>query len=122
MADRIKKHDTCKIDTRSPYPLKARLPKIAEDIIDSCNDQECYTHIDYEPIPSKEDVIDIINRLREILFPGYFSRGKIDPVNLKYAMGQSPNRSVTVSGMTVYDMINPAASVMNRDINWPCSF
>jgi serine O-acetyltransferase len=111
MADRIKKHDTCKIDTRSPYPLKARLPKIAEDIIDSCNDQECYTHIDYEPIPSKEDVIDIINRLREILFPGYFSRGKIDP-----------NRSVTVSGMTVYDMINPAASVMNRDINWPCSF
>jgi serine O-acetyltransferase len=89
MADRIKKHDTCKIDTRSPYPLKARLPKIAEDIIDSCNDQECYTHIDYEPIPSKEDVIDIINRLREILFPGYFSRGKIDPVNLKYAMGQS---------------------------------
>jgi serine O-acetyltransferase len=94
MADRIKKHDTCKIDTRSPYPLKARLPKIAEDIIDSCNDQECYTHIDYEPIPSKEDVIDIINRLREILFPGYFSRGKIDPVNLKYAMGQSASEQI----------------------------
>jgi len=89
MADRIKKHDTCKIDTRSLSPIKAQLPKIAEDIIDSCSDQECYTHIDYEPIPSKEGVVDIINSLREILFPGYFSRGKIDPVNLKYALGQS---------------------------------
>ena len=62
MADRIKKHDTCKIDSRSLSPIKARLPKIAEDIIESCSDQECYTHIDYEPIPSKEGVIDIINR------------------------------------------------------------
>ena len=89
MADRTKKNDTCKIDTRSLSTIKAQLPKIAEDIIDSCSDQECYTHIDYEPIPSKEGVIDIINRLREILFPGYFSPGKIDPVNLKYALGQS---------------------------------
>lgn len=89
MVDRIKKADTCKIDTRSLSLIKAQLPKIAEEIINSCNDQECYTHIDYEPIPSKEGVIDIINSLREILFPGYFSRGKIDPVNLKYAVGQS---------------------------------
>jgi serine O-acetyltransferase len=46
--------------------------------VESCSDEACYTHIDYEPIPSKESVIDIINRLREILFPGYFSRGKVD--------------------------------------------
>jgi serine O-acetyltransferase len=84
-----KKHDTCKLDVRDLSSIKARLPKIAEDIIESCSDQECYTHIDYEPIPSKEGVIDILNLLREILFPGYFSRSKIDPVNLKYAVGQS---------------------------------
>jgi serine O-acetyltransferase len=84
-----KKHDTCKLDVRDLSSIKARLPKIAEDIIESCSDQECYTHIDYEPIPSKESVINILNRLREILFPGYFSRSKIDPVNLKYALGQS---------------------------------
>jgi serine O-acetyltransferase len=84
-----KKEDTCKIDFQELSSIKARLPEIAEDIIESCSDQECYTHIDYEPIPSKESVIEILNRLREILFPGYFSRGKIDPVNLKYAVGQS---------------------------------
>jgi serine O-acetyltransferase len=84
-----KNNDTCKIEVQDLGSIKARLPKIAEDIIESCSDQECYTHIDYEPIPSKEGVIDILNRLREILFPGYFSRVKVDPVNLKYAVGQS---------------------------------
>jgi serine O-acetyltransferase len=84
-----KKQDVCKIDFRNLSMFKARLSGIAEGIVDSCSDQECYTHIDYEPIPSKESVIDILNRLREILFPGYFSRSKIDPVNLKYAMGQA---------------------------------
>jgi serine O-acetyltransferase len=89
MAEQRKKEDTCKIDAQSLSPLKGRLPEIADAIIDSCNDTECYTHIDYEPIPSKEGVTEIIDRLREILFPGYYSRGKIDPLNLKYAVGQS---------------------------------
>lgn len=89
MAERIKKHDSCKIDMRSLSSMKARLPKIAEDIIGSCSDRECYTHVDFEPIPSKDGVIDILDRLREILFPGYFSREKIDPVNLQYHVGQA---------------------------------
>ena len=84
-----KKKDACKLDAQDFSAYKAQLPAIAENIIESCNDRECYTHIDYEPIPSKEGVIDILNRIREILFPGYFSRGKVDPVNLKYAVGQS---------------------------------
>jgi serine O-acetyltransferase len=53
-----KKQDRCKIDFQDLSSIKARLPEIAEDIIKSCSDQECYTHIDYEPIPSKESVID----------------------------------------------------------------
>jgi serine O-acetyltransferase len=89
MVDRIKKQDSCKIDAHSLSQIRNQLPRIAENIIDTCNDRECYTHIDYEPIPSKECVVEIIDRLREILFPGYFTREKIDPVNLRYSMGQS---------------------------------
>jgi len=89
------KHDvkdadpSCKIDAESLSRFKKRLPDIAENIIDSCYDEETYTHIDYEPIPSEGYVVDIINKLREILFPGYFTREKIDPVNLKYSIGQA---------------------------------
>jgi serine O-acetyltransferase len=74
-------------DTFSMY--RKQLPAIAENIIDSCNDTQCYTHIDYDPIPSNASVVQIIRRFREILFPGYFSRGKLDPANLKYSIGES---------------------------------
>jgi serine O-acetyltransferase len=34
-------------------------------------------------------VIDIIQRMKDILFPGYFTREKLDPVNLSYNTGQA---------------------------------
>jgi len=89
MVDKFREHDTCKIDVESLSRHRQRLPKIAEEIIESCGDQECYTHVDYEPIPSKEGVVEIIEMLRDILFPGYFSKGKLDPINLRYSMGKS---------------------------------
>lgn len=80
---------SCKIDAENLTRYKKQLPVITESIIESCYDEESYTHIDYEPIPSEGYVVDIINKLREILFPGYFAREKIDPINLKYYMGQA---------------------------------
>ena len=80
---------SCRIDAESLSRVKEQLPDITETIIESCYDKACFTHIDYEPIPSEGYVVDIINKLKEILFPGYFAREKIDPVNLKYYMGQS---------------------------------
>ncbi len=80
---------TCRIDRQTLSGYRDNLPGIAERIIGGCEDGSCYTHIDYEPIPSKEAVIDIIERFRNILFPGYFSREKLDPINLRYNMGQA---------------------------------
>jgi serine O-acetyltransferase len=98
MIESVKKGDACKIDEHNLSELRSQLPRIAEEIIDTCNDRECYTHVDYEPIPSRECVIEIIDRLREILFPGYFTSGKLDPVNLRYSMGQT--------AATVFDMLS----------------
>jgi len=61
---------------------------LSEEIIRDCSTPECHTHIGFEPIPSRQAVIDIIDRLRELLFPGFFSRTRIDPVNFRYAIGQ----------------------------------
>ncbi|MBT8342155.1 MAG: serine acetyltransferase, partial [Desulfatitalea sp.] len=65
------------------------MPDIAERIIAHCDNELCYTHIDYEPIPAEGFVSDLIDRFREILFPGYFSRERLDPANMKYSLGQS---------------------------------
>ncbi|UCH22397.1 MAG: serine acetyltransferase [Deltaproteobacteria bacterium] len=113
----IKKEETCKIEVVSTSRLKERLPAIAEKIIQNCNDTECYTHVDYEPIPSKESVIRIIDKLKEILFPGYFNEVKLDPVNLKYYMGQSVS--------DLFEMISEQVSLSIRHdcfrYDQPCS-
>jgi len=90
MKDDIKDPEaTCKLEANSLSRSKQQLPAIADRIIESCSDSGCFTHIDNEPIPSEGYVIEVIDKLREILFPGYFTRERIDPINLKYYMGQS---------------------------------
>ncbi len=79
----------CRTDAEVAAGYRRKLPEITEAIIDNCSDTKCFTHIDYEPIPSEGYVVDIIKKFREILFPGFFAREKIDPFNLKYIIGQS---------------------------------
>lgn len=79
----------CKTEVYDVSVYRKQLPSIAETIIASCEDKACYTYIDYDPIPSNNSVVEIINRFREILFPGYFDREKLDPSNLNYKIGQS---------------------------------
>ena len=81
--------DACKLDVAACQQMKTKVPAIAEEIISQCNDESCYTHIDYAPIPSEAFVSDLIDKFREILFPGYFSRERLDPANMKYSLGQS---------------------------------
>lgn len=84
--------DSCKLDVAACQQAKARMPEIAERIIAHCDSDECYTHIEYEPIPAEGFVSDLIDHCREILFPGYFSRDKLDPANMKYILGQSVSK------------------------------
>ena len=78
----------CKMDVGTEVSYKKGLPEIARKIIENCSDDNCYNHVDYEPIPSKEAIIAIIDKFLEIVYPGYFTREKLDPVNLNYVVGQ----------------------------------
>ena len=87
-----KKHirePVCRTDAEVSAGLRRRLPGIAEAIIESCRDTACFIHIDFEPIPSEGYVVDIIDKFREVLFPGFYNREKLDPVNLTYYLGQA---------------------------------
>jgi serine O-acetyltransferase len=78
----------CLEEANTARAYRERLEVLSEEIIRDCSTPECHTHIGFEPIPSRQAVIDIIDRLRELLFPGFFSRTRIDPVNFRYAIGQ----------------------------------
>jgi len=79
----------CECGTEALEDAKTRLPDVISRVIESSHDPELFSHIDFEPIPTQENVILIINRLRGILFPGFFSRRRVNPQNVTYSMGQS---------------------------------
>jgi len=110
MGNEIQSADsTCRIDAKLYSQYRERLSGVAEEIIGSCNDRDCYVHVDYEPIPSRDAIVDIIHLFRTILFPGYFSTAKIDPINLKYHMGQ-----------TISDLFDRLTLQINHSLRHDC--
>jgi serine O-acetyltransferase len=107
----------CRSEVACKEQARLKLPEIAERIIDHCENSPCYTHIDSEPIPSEGSVADIIDMFRELLFPGYFTREKLDPVNLRYSLGQTVTK--------LYDMLADLTTHNIRHdclrFNLPCS-
>jgi serine O-acetyltransferase len=71
---------------------REKIPAIAEDIIHICDEVKCFTHVEFDPIPSRDTVVSLIDQFRELVFPGYFSNEKLDPVNLRYSLGQAVSR------------------------------
>ncbi|MBU0995831.1 MAG: serine acetyltransferase [Proteobacteria bacterium] len=90
--------EACQLETEKVSRFRDQLPEKIEKIVANCYDKTCHNHIDYDPLPSRESVIRIIEKMREILFPGYFSEERVDPANLKYSIGQSVS--------LVYDMLS----------------
>ncbi len=81
--------EVCKAEFETRTRIREQIPSIVDDIVDSCHDKACFEHIGAELIPSRKAVIEIVKRLRELLFPGYFSKDNMDHTNLRYHMGQA---------------------------------
>lgn len=80
---------TCRSDNQRIFEQRKNLPGVIDTILDSLDDTQCFAHIGDEPINFGTSVQVMIDKFREILFPGYFSREKLDGANLKYSIGQT---------------------------------
>jgi serine O-acetyltransferase len=80
--------DLCKTEAAHTYEFRKEIPQIVEELVRSCNREECFDHIAPEPLPSRDVIIDILARLRRILYPGYFNDSRVDQVNLAYYFGE----------------------------------
>jgi serine O-acetyltransferase len=107
--DPICSDGACRTDVECQQQARFQLSEIAERIIDHCQNSPCYTHIDSEPIPAEAFVADIIDMFRELLFPGYFTREKLDPVNMRYSLGQTVSK--------LYDLL---ADLITHNIRHDC--
>ena len=80
--------ERCKIETKKRGKFRGKIPGIVDQLVSSCDTGNCVDHVDLEPLPSKESIVEIIGMACRILYPGYFSRTRVDKVNLVYYFGQ----------------------------------
>jgi serine O-acetyltransferase len=80
--------DRCESEIQELKNFREDIPAAVEKLVATCNKPDSFDHVDSQPIPSRDAMVDIIHRLRRILFPGYFIPEQLDKVNLKYYLGQ----------------------------------
>jgi len=85
-------HGACHTERAIMSEHRKALPDAINTIMNSLDDDTCFAHIGDEPIHFTTSVKEMIDKFREILFPGYFSREKVDGANLPYHMGQAVSR------------------------------
>ena len=86
------RHDECVVERENSNSFREEIPRIVDELVLSCNVDGCFDHVGPEPISSRETIIDIIERVFRILYPGYFSQARVDEFNLAYFFGQEVTR------------------------------
>jgi serine O-acetyltransferase len=83
--------ETCRSALEVTADYRSRLPEIVESIVQSCEGPDSIDHIDAALIPSRQSVIEILEDLFDLLYPGYFGRQELDRSNLGFHIGAEVN-------------------------------
>lgn len=65
------------------------IPSVVRELADGFTSKKWSSHIEPVPIPSKEEVVDLVQQARRILFPGYFTNMLLKPSSLEYHLGHN---------------------------------
>jgi serine O-acetyltransferase len=82
------KQDQCKGRVSTTRDYREQIPTLVNELVQTCYQEDNFAHISPEPLPSLDSAIDIIDRARRILFPGYFIHSRVDDMNLEYFLGE----------------------------------
>jgi len=78
-------------ECRQPLLLRNELPRIVSDLVESCLDADTFHHLNLVGLPSRGSVVEIVERLKRVLFPGYFGEHEVDTSSLAYQIGMEVN-------------------------------
>lgn len=72
--------------------LKEQLPQLTERIVETYHRTDLINHLGHCPLPRYSVVVEILDGLREILFPGYRRREGLHRGNIAYYVGDLVDR------------------------------
>jgi serine O-acetyltransferase len=79
----------CNSDMQPSRLVFDYIPGVVDQLSQGFISKKWSSHIEPVPIPSKQEVVDLILQARRILFPGYFTRRNLSPASLEYHLGQN---------------------------------
>ncbi len=78
----------CVTEVRPSRDHFERIPPVVRQLVSGFREGGWFSHIEPVPIPSKEEVVDLLERTRRVLFPGYFTELTLSPEKIEYHLGQ----------------------------------
>jgi len=83
----------------------AELPGITSAILKTYAELSTVNHIGVVPLPSKGEMIRVLDILFEILYPGYFGEQGLDEANVTYVVGHKVNELYDLLTEQIYRAI-----------------
>lgn len=80
--------EECRQEISAVHDSASEIPEVVERLVEYHHKGTVYSHIGPEPLPSRDVVIQIVERAIRLVYPGYFSSVRLDPVSVPYYLGQ----------------------------------
>jgi serine O-acetyltransferase len=71
---------------------KTELPAVTDRIVASYRETSLTHHLDHCPLPNYNSVVEVIEGLKEIIYPGYRNRNRLLSSNVVYYVGEITDR------------------------------
>src|SRR6202012_4692849 len=72
--------------------LKEALPEITEALVATYTECSRTSHLGHKALPSREAIVEILDDLMDILYPGYWRRQNLHIGNVEYHVGDIIDR------------------------------
>jgi serine O-acetyltransferase len=72
--------------------LKEALPEVTEALVATYTECSRTSHLGHRPLPSREVIVEVLDDLMDILYPGYWRRQNLHIGNVEYHVGDVIDR------------------------------
>jgi len=75
----------------SDLDLKEQIIGIVDEVAETYVEDDILANVGDYPMPSREQIIEIMEDVQEVIYPGYFGNWRADRINYRYYLGTKMN-------------------------------
>jgi serine O-acetyltransferase len=84
----VSRKEECRREVAAELDLVNEIPGIVDKVVEFHSKGKVFSHVGPEPFPSRDVVIQVIERAVRLIYPGYFVSVRLESVGVPYYFGQ----------------------------------